>query len=164
MSREKSLHKLMELRKVRMRIAEEASVRQQHAEKAAAMAVDAAASHIIRNDENRLSRETAMYEQISSGPVGRQALDDYQDALSALNYQASRLQQMEEQAKVQLAQQAEKAREKAAEHLAKLRQHDKLGILLEKQGAQKDKRTDLLAELEEEDQQRPAPPSIQKGL
>lgn len=162
MSQEKNLHKLMELRKIRMRIAEEASIRQQHAEKAAAMAVDAAASHIVQNDETRLRREATMYEQISSGPVGRQALDDYQDALSALDYQASRLQQLEEQAKDRLAEEADKAREKAVEHLAKLRQHDKLGILLEKQGEKKNKRADLLVELEDEDQQRPAP-SIQKG-
>ncbi len=163
MSQEKNLKKLTELRKLRTRLAEEASIRQQNAEKAALMAVEAAAEHIIRNDESRLSREAAMYEQISTGLLGRQALDDYQDALSALTYQATHLQQMEERAKIKLLEEAEIAREKAAEHLSKLRQHDKLELLLEKQGISKDKHAGLLSELEEEDQQRP-PLSVHKGL
>ncbi|EJN03655.1 YscO family type III secretion system apparatus protein [Phyllobacterium sp. YR531] len=164
MSQEKNLKKLMELRKLRTRLAEEASIRQQNAEKAAAMAVNLAADRIVQNDESRINRETAMYEQMSTGLLGRQALDDYQDALSALTYQAAHLQQMEEQAKVKLLEEAEKAREKAAEHLSKLRQHDKLELLLEKQGGKKDKRAGLMTELEDEDQQRPAASPVQKGL
>lgn len=163
MSQEKNLKKLVELRKLRTRLAEEASIRQQNAEKAASIAVDTAAERIIQNDESRLSRETAMYDQMSGGLLGRQALDDYQDALSALTYQAAHLQQMEAQAKVKLLEEADKAREKAAEHLSRLRQHDKLKLLLEKQSAKKDKRAGLMTELEEEDQQRPAS-SVHKGL
>jgi hypothetical protein len=162
MSQEKNLKKLMELRKLRTRLAEEAMIRQQNAERAASMAVDAAADRIVRNDESRVDRESAMYEEMSGGLLGRQALDNYQDALAALTYQAAHLQQMEEQAKVKLLEEAEKAREKAAEHRSKLRQHDKLGLLLEKQDARKDKRAGLMTELEDEDQQRPAPPG-QKG-
>lgn len=159
--REKNLHTLMELRKVRMRIAEESSIRQQRIHDEAAIAVDLAASQIIQNDEKRLSRETAIYKQLSNRTVGRQELEDYLDALSALDYQASNLRQLEEQARHQLAMEAQKSREASAAHLAKLQQCDKLRILLEKQFSKKNHYVSLLAELDDEDQ--PHSPAFHKG-
>lgn len=159
--REKNLHTLMELRKVRMRIAEETSIRQKRIHDEAAIAVDLAVSQIVQNEEKRLCRETAIYEQLSNRTVGRQQLEDYLDALSALDCQASRLRQLEEQARHQLAMEAQKSREASAAHLATLQQCDKLKILLEKQSAKKNQYISLLAELDDEDQ--PPSPTFHKG-
>jgi Type III secretion protein YscO len=159
---DRNLHKLMELRKIRMRIAEESSARQQLIYDTAAAAVDQAATRIIQNDEKRLGRETTMYEQLSNRTLGRKELDDYLDALSTLDYQASNLRQQEEQARDQLEKEAQRSREARAAHLVKHQQYDKLRILLEKQSARKDQYISLLAELDDEDQ-RPPSPAFHKG-
>lgn len=154
---QKNLHKLMDLRKIRMRIAEESSIRQQRIYDAAAVDVDMAAGQIDQNDEKRLSRETAMYQQLSNQTIRREELDDYLDALSALDYHASWLRQQEEQARNRLEIEAEKARDANAALRARLQQYDKLKILLEKQSSAKNKNANLLAELDDEDQLRPSP-------
>ncbi|MGH6858894.1 MAG: type III secretion system stalk subunit SctO [Phyllobacterium sp.] len=157
MTKQKNLHKLMELRKIRMRIAEEAAIHQKHIHDAAAEAAGTAAGKIVQNDEKRRQREAAMYDSMTSRTVGRRELEDYQDALAAMDFQASHLQQLEEQAKLRMVEEEHKAREKAAEHVVRLRQHDKLHVLLDRQSAKQTSRTNLLDELEDEDQQRPSP-------
>ncbi len=159
--REKDLHTLSKLRNVRMRIAEESSLRQKRVHDQAAIAVDLAAGQIVQNAEKGLRRETAIYEQLSNRTVGRQELERHLDALSALDYHASALRQLEEQARLQLAVEAQKSREASAAHLARLQQCDKLKILLAKQSARNNQYVSLLAELDDEDQ--PHLPAVHKG-
>ena len=147
----------MELRKIRKRIAEEASIRQQHIHDEATAKVDDAAAQIFENNEKRLSRETALYNALSNEKVGRKELDDYLDALSTLDFEASKLLREEERARKDLEIEEHKTREANAVLRAKLQQHDKLRILFEKQSQARNRQTNLLAELEDEDQRRPSP-------
>ncbi|PRD55003.1 type III secretion system stalk subunit SctO [Phyllobacterium myrsinacearum] len=152
MNQQRNLQKLMELRKLRMKIAEEASIRQQHIHDAASKAVEAASGQTAEHEASRLQHESVMYEHMSKGPVKCRELDRYRDALSTLNYQAIHLKQQEEEAKLRLVNETMRKDTRAAEHLAKLRQHDKLKILMERQSSRKAMCQGLLSELDDEDQ------------
>jgi len=152
MTRERNLERLLKLRRMRMTLSENALLLQNRARRRAESGVDAATREIARHDDVWRAEEQAAIDQMALQPVSGQALAQEREKMAALAQKADELREAEQAAKHVLAAETERQQERLGEHRRKLREHDKVLLMAQKDLKQRYRQAAVQSELEEEEQ------------
>ncbi|MBB2974105.1 hypothetical protein [Mesorhizobium sp. RMAD-H1] len=152
MTREQNLERLLKLRRMRMTLSENALLLQNRARRQAESGVHAALQDIAQHDSMWRAEEQAAIDQMALQPLSSQALAQEREKMDALARQADELKQAEQTAEHILATEMQRQQEKLGEHRRKLREHDKVLLMAQKDLEQRHRQAAMQSELEEEEQ------------
>ncbi|KXF75048.1 hypothetical protein ATN84_20385 [Paramesorhizobium deserti] len=152
MTKERNLERLLKLRRIRMRLSENALLLQNRARRQAESGVDEAIQNIAHHDDVWREQEQATIDQMGLQPVSSQMLAQEREKMAALAQKADELREAEQAAKHVLADETQRQQEKLGEHRQRLREHDKVLLMTRQDLEQRQRQAALQNELEEEEQ------------